>query len=245
MKLNNKGFAISTIMYMILIMAIVLISLTLVFLSSNKLILDKSKQVAKDNIYVRLPKQYKEVEYIQSNGTQYIDTQFTPNQDTRVIVDFQYVTVKNSFLFGSRTSLTSNSYTVNIGNSAQDAVTSYGTSGNVKYATPDKDRHIIDKNKNLFYFDNNLIFTQEYHTFTSPGTLEIFSAHSNGQKGYLPSVARIYSFKIYDAEELVRDFVPCYRKSDKIVGLYDLVNDIFYMNASTSGGNFAAGSDIT
>jgi len=46
MKLNNKGFAISTIMYMILIMAVILIVLTLTLLGSRKLILDKAKQEA-------------------------------------------------------------------------------------------------------------------------------------------------------------------------------------------------------
>ena len=51
MKLNNKGFAISTIMYMILIMAVILITLTLTLLSSRKLILDKTKHVAIENIY--------------------------------------------------------------------------------------------------------------------------------------------------------------------------------------------------
>ena len=51
MKLNNKGFAISTIMYMILIMAIVLIALTLSILSSRKLILDKIKKETNNNIY--------------------------------------------------------------------------------------------------------------------------------------------------------------------------------------------------
>ena len=51
MKLNNKGFAISTIMYMILIMAVVLITVTLTLLSSRNLILNKLKTESKDNIY--------------------------------------------------------------------------------------------------------------------------------------------------------------------------------------------------
>lgn len=51
MKLNNKGFAISTIMYMILIMAVVLIILTLSLLSSRKLILDKIREETMHNIY--------------------------------------------------------------------------------------------------------------------------------------------------------------------------------------------------
>ena len=51
MKLNNKGFAVSTIMYMILVMAVILIILTLTLLSNRKLILDKTKEEAKENIY--------------------------------------------------------------------------------------------------------------------------------------------------------------------------------------------------
>lgn len=51
MKLNNKGFAISTIMYMILIMAVVLIALTLSLVTSRKLILDKQRKETINTIY--------------------------------------------------------------------------------------------------------------------------------------------------------------------------------------------------
>jgi hypothetical protein len=51
MKLNNKGFAISTVMYLILVAAVILITLTLSLLSSRKLILDKIRNESKENIY--------------------------------------------------------------------------------------------------------------------------------------------------------------------------------------------------
>ena len=54
MKFNNKGFAISTIMYLILILAVILITATLAILSSRKLILDKQKSEALKSIYDRL-----------------------------------------------------------------------------------------------------------------------------------------------------------------------------------------------
>ena len=60
MKLNNKGFAISSIMYIILIMAVILISVTLAILSSRKLILDKIKQEVVYNIYPPTPKSFAE-----------------------------------------------------------------------------------------------------------------------------------------------------------------------------------------
>jgi len=51
MKLNNKGFAISSIMYIILVFAIILIALTLAIFSSRKLILDKQRDEALHEIY--------------------------------------------------------------------------------------------------------------------------------------------------------------------------------------------------
>lgn len=51
MKLNNKGFAISSIMYIVMIMCVVLILLTLSILSSRKIILDKQKNNVLDALY--------------------------------------------------------------------------------------------------------------------------------------------------------------------------------------------------
>jgi hypothetical protein len=50
---------------------------------------------------------------------------------------------------------------------------------------------------------------------------------------------KLYSFKIYVEDLLVRDFIPCQRKSDSALGLYDIVNKIFYTNSGT--GSFIAG----
>ena len=74
MKLNNKGFAISTIIYMILIMAVILITLTLTLLSSRKLILDKAKQEARDNIYdVQMISYRKTLEILKNEAIEYLE----------------------------------------------------------------------------------------------------------------------------------------------------------------------------
>ena len=50
-----------------------------------------------------LPIGYKRLEYIQSSGTQYIDTGFKPNQDTRVVCDTIFpVSATAYWLFGAR-----------------------------------------------------------------------------------------------------------------------------------------------
>lgn len=43
----------------------------------------------------------------------------------------------------------------------------------------------------------------------------------------------IYDCKIYEDNNLIRYFIPCYRKSDNHVGMYDVINDEFYMNQGT------------
>ena len=54
---------------------------------------------------------------------------------------------------------------------------------------------------------------------------------------------RMYYCKIYDASNnLVVDLVPCYRKSDDVAGMYDLVGEAFYKSMSTT--NFSKGDNV-
>ena len=67
----------------------------------------------------------------------------------------------------------------------------------------------------------------------------LFRINYNGQINSTPAVigTKLYSFKILEGDEVVRNLVPCVRESDSAGGLYDLVEDVFYVNA-TSGGHF-------
>ena len=47
---------------------------------------------------------------------------------------------------------------------------------------------------------------------------------------------------MYRDGELVRQFVPCYRTSDNVIGVYELVNGTFLANAG--GGSFTKGPDV-
>ena len=40
-------------------------------------------------------------------------------------------------------------------------------------------------------------------------------------------------FVEYESNILVRNFVPCYRKSDNIIGMYDTITRTFYTNKGT------------
>lgn len=51
-----------------------------------------------------LPTGYTPLEWIESTGTQYVDTEFAPNQDTRAVMDFELTSSYSSIrsIFGVR-----------------------------------------------------------------------------------------------------------------------------------------------
>ena len=181
------------------------------------------------------------VEYIQSTGKEWIDTGFIPNGNTRVEIDFQLMSITASFIFGSRTSGSTNAYTLNM-SSGGDLVTAYGSSNAMTLTGADVLRHSVNKYHRTTYLDGELVNQTTKQTFTCPGSLELLACYNNGTKGYLPSMVKLYSCQIYDNGKLVRDFVPCYRKGDGVGGLYDIANDKFYTNSGT--GNFILGGVV-
>jgi hypothetical protein len=77
---------------------------------------------------------------------------------------------------------------------------------------------------------------------TNGNNIFIFACN-NASVRYYPNALRLYYFKMYNNNVLVRDFVPVIRITDNVVGLYDLVNGTFYMNQGT--GAFIPGPYIT
>lgn len=181
-----------------------------------------------------LPNGYTRLLYIQSDGTQYIDTGFTPNQDTRVVCDVAYNTPSESgsrYLLGARQSNGVLTYGINAyGGIYQTMYNDETTDMGSGIAT----RFTIDKNKNVTTI-NGTSYTQTYSSFSCPGSMFIFALNNNGAV-YARSTATLYSSRIYDNGMLVRDFIPA-KNTSGVVGLWDDVNSVFYTDAA--GGSFA------
>ena len=188
---------------------------------------------------VSLPSGYRRLEYIQSSGTQYIDTGFKPNQDTRTILDFNIYTYSAAgYVFGCRGG-GSEGYNNRYGLMYNGTFrTDYGNGNGLTFseALVHGDRHLIDKNKAVCTLDNERL-TNTSTTFQSLYNMALFGVIEGGSAAYLMSV-RVYSCQIYDNGLLVRDFIPCQTTSGEI-GLWDDVNGVFYGNAGT--GMFISG----
>lgn len=200
----------------------------------------------------KLPSEYQTVEYIQCvESTTYFDTGVIPNQDTKIDVILETTDIMSTgFWYGCRQSATaieSVQALYYLRTSGDGERFAYGTSNLYKSSnqTIPLKRHIV-QDKNKLYLDDELVNTWNYENWTAPCSMCFGALFSTAQKTiYSNSIGtrcKFYSFKIWDNEILVRNYVPCYRKSDNVIGMYDLVNDTFNVNAGS--GTFGKGTDV-
>ena len=185
-----------------------------------------------------LPEGYTQLNYIQSTGTQYIDTGFKPSQDTRIDAEVETIDTGIPYFFwGARTSSeTVNFCLLRVGSGVR---ADYGESKLKITSTPSAGKVSVSQNKNVCTYDNTTV-TNTASTFASQYPLYLFAANTGGTAGYFGR-HKLYSCKIYNDGTLIRDFVPA-RNASGTLGLYDTVNGAFYTNAGS--GTFTAGADI-
>ncbi len=185
---------------------------------------------------------YQRVEYIESTGTQYIDTGFAPNQDTRLQMDFEPTTLStsNDFFFGSMSSENERYYACKGGNSCFWVAYASTTTNSALPVEPNT-KYSIDMDKNNFYVDGALRYESTYSAFNCSATISLFGRR-NSDTTVSTCAGKLYSCKIYDNGKLIRNYVPCYRRSDGAVGLLDIVSGVFFTNQGT--GTFIKGENL-
>lgn len=196
-----------------------------------------------------LPSEYQAVEYIGNTGTQYIKTGYipTPSYNTRIDMQYMFTATQtgDKMLFGSKGGSSSITYEVEAFSGAQwycgsgyyqfrNVLRNVGTALNTKYT------FLI--NGNTMTINGSSASQNQTRTTGSALELYIFAWNSNGEAEYINSGARIYQLKFTVNGIVEADFVPCYRKSDNMAGMYDLIGKRFLANAGT--GTFTVGADI-
>ena len=194
----------------------------------------KGKYVVGEDEIVKL-------EYIESSGTQYINTEFKPNQDSRVYAECVFPAASSTQgLFGARTSSSANQFQfVTSGNYYRSDYNT--TPANVTNVSFGANKFFVDKNKNLFDLNGQYSYTHTYASFSCSGPMYIFATNNNGAV-YGQCAARIYMLKAYDNGNLVRDYYPAQIAANGTIGLWDAVSGMMYTNAGT--GTFIEGPEI-
>ena len=174
---------------------------------------------------------YNVVEYIESTGTQYIDTGLIMEKSTTMRMEIS-------------AQLTSNGNWAGVNGYMQHQANLGGGS---------KGLFVVDYNGNThienIYFNNTLKLTQDW-TSAYSGAENKVAVIGMGDKNNTwwtnisankyAQVGKWYYIKVYKSGTLVRDYVPCVRNSDGVAGLYDKVENKFYTNSGT--GSFGSGA---
>lgn len=187
-----------------------------------------------------------EVEWLESTGTQWIDTGVSIPADHQIAM----------FVDGQFTSTTSGTYaycSVVAENTAQrsrfgigwrDPGTwsyPYGNYGNILFGAADTSRHTfrLDAANGTYGVDQTTYSCPQTDGWGTDYTIYLFAANNWGSAAGFASM-RIYGAKFYKNGVLVRDLIPV-RKND-IGYLYDKVSGQFFGNQGT--GAFLYGGDV-
>ncbi len=184
-----------------------------------------------------LPEGYTAVEYIQSSGTQYIDTGRKLTQESDITIDFKIVgeIIRNAGIFGSRTSALKNNLALFQSVSPNVFAGDFSEYQKHRFATASSlERMKIQMNKNGAWANDILKKSwSDIADFETPTNGLIFDVGTNNWTNN-KAVMRLYSYTNGDAQQLV----PCL-DANGVPCLYDLISKTTLYNQGT--GSFTWG----
>lgn len=195
----------------------------------------------------RLPAAYQEVAWIGSNGNQYINTGIVPSDTSgmrlKAAINVALISTQDWAIVGVRqnskrwfTAQSYRSWYWGWNNyHYTDNQTATANVFDVLQLNYKNDRKFIVEGKNTQNINETL-----YASFSVPAF--IFAANDSGAAG-MNAKCNIKFVEFTSGTDVVANFVPCYRKSDGVIGMYDTVGKAFYTNSGT--GTFTKGADVT
>ena len=188
------------------------------------------------------------IEYLETSGTQYINTGIKAKRDINYDVTFQSTTTttENYFILGARQAMGSNEnclrYRSANGKMTRIYARLYNQDCEVWKNTSETRNNVskVVKNGGVFTCGTYTV-TKSTSDFTTNVDMLLFAMlQANGQIQVSPGI-RIFRCKLYDGETLVRDFVPIRIGTEGC--MYDMVSKSIFRNDGT--GDFIKGTDTT
>jgi hypothetical protein len=196
--------------------------------------------------------QYQRVEYITSaeEGTYpYIITDIYADNDTGVEVIASFETMQDRIPMGSRLDSSSTRFYVTYPLSTSSCYYGFNIGSSISCSTKintiyrlqtnfmnSRQAIIYEENGNRKAFAN---FTQTLSKHTVP--ISIFG-YNSASSGVVSSKReyKLYSARISEGFDIIREYIPCYRKRDGVVGLYEKFTGQFL---TAEEGEFTKGAD--
>ena len=180
-----------------------------------------------------------ELEYLESTGTQYIDTGIIgTNANMGIDVTWAFSNNNtNMCIFSSRSAQTSNTLTLFWIKTGSNRMRFDGVGQ--QYFTDSVNASVSDEIFNFNYKSKTGAVatltnkTTEHIQTLNIGKLETFSTNPlylfcSRDSAYVYSWIKMYGCKIYDGDVVIRDYIPVFYNGKS--GMWDKVNEVFYPN---------------
>ena len=209
--------------------------------NSNDDISEKYVQYDDDKYYIT-DNAFKRITYIESTGTQYIDTKYLTNANSKFKIEYSvtgYVSAGANTIhavFGDTTDY--KGYQLyNLKISASDTSNfrpGVRMSSDYRVSTLSlkmNTRHIVTLKNGELIYDGTYY---EIGNYISPGdyNLFLFVRNNINPSSQRKSILKVYYFSIYEGKNIIRDFIPVL-DSKGVACLYDKVEGKFYYNQGT------------
>lgn len=193
---------------------------------------------------IKIPHLYRRLEYIESTGTQYINTGVNATNNLKISMSFKQIYGMGNMGCIRQSGTSHIRHHISTGNNKMN----YSLGG--AYSNVVDLNNLIGTGKHTWSVDNatgvsqldgvNTSFTP-VSAFDCQGNYYLFARNQvNMSTNITYSCLRLYWFQCYSGTStVIRNFIPCQRKSDNTIGMYDSINNVFYPNAGT--GEFIAG----
>lgn len=187
-----------------------------------------------------------EIEYLESSGTQHINTNIVPTANTGIRADVYRNTSNDLYIVGCRNDSGNTRWGIC---QVNRYYAGYGT--NTTETTVYNTRAVLDLN---YKNDKNFI-VRDYSTLSVDNTISLptlsftplYPIYLFGGGGYAWTQSwgkfngRIYSAQITQSDTIVMDLIPV--RIGQVGYMYDKITNKFFGNAGT--GNFILGADVT
>lgn len=185
-----------------------------------------------------LPERYQKLDYIEGDGTKYVEVNYKLKPTTGIDVDFAFTApiTASRTLFGQSANSDSDdiSYQFYVNSTAAYFAYAYSNGiGNWVATSPaNTSKHNLKMNINGRYRIDNTTYNQPMTgspTYTAKHNLIILAKYNiDSDTIERNAKAKIYHFAIYESDTLIHYLVPCKLKEEGINGLYDIKSDVFY-----------------
>lgn len=181
-----------------------------------------------------------EIEYLESTGSQYINTGIIPSGDMEIGINFRYTETQSAILLGSRISNISRKFTIGSGESGTIIYVGFINPANNMIIPFDTNNHTIvfDVPRRKATADNNTVISLPNGIENYTLEMFLFACNQNNAVSYLAK-AEIYNLWVKRNGIFVLDYKPV--RVGQIGYMYDKISGQLFSNGGA--GNFVLGPD--